>query len=136
MILETVLERSHIRIKGQICLFYIAKDLAHKIKDSRKEKDLDIGKYMIKFMIFQSGKNLVNPRENCGPTARIIIGEHENEIIDIMLEKITSLYSDDAIISNFLSLQKRLRKEAFLYLYDPKVEKNSNKAEYHLPILS
>ena len=33
-----------IRIKRQRCLFHIEKDLAHRIKDSRKEKDLDMAK--------------------------------------------------------------------------------------------
>ena len=57
-ILETVSESIHIRIKRQRCLFHIEKDLAHRIKDSRKEKELDMAKRLIKFMYFQNRKNL------------------------------------------------------------------------------
>jgi hypothetical protein len=55
---------------------------------------------------------------------------------DIMLEKITSLYGDDSIISNFLSFLRRYRKEVFLYLEDHMVEKTSDKAEQHFSIQS
>ena len=52
-----------------------------------------------------------------------------------MLEKITSLYGYDSIISNFLSFLKRYRKEVFLYLEDPMVEKTSDIAEQHFSII-
>ena len=135
-ILEEVSEKIHIRIKRQRCLFHIEKDLAHRIKDSRKEKDLDMAKRMIKFMFFQTERNLRNLGKNSDPIARIITGKNEKEIVDIMLEKITSLYGDDSIISNFLSFLRRYRKEVFLYLEDHMVEKTSDKAEQHFSIQS
>ena len=135
-ILETVSERFHIRIKRQRCLFHIEKDLAHRIKDSRKEKELDMAKKMIKFMFFQNRKNLMNLGRNSDPISFLIAGKNEKQIVEIMLEKITSLYGYDPIISNFLSFLKRNRKEVFLYLQDPMVEKTSDIAEQHFSIQS
>ena len=40
-VLETVVSGMSMVIKGQRCLFHIEKDLAHKIKEAEKEKDLD-----------------------------------------------------------------------------------------------
>ncbi|MGC8506581.1 MAG: transposase, partial [Thermoplasmata archaeon] len=135
-ILEAVSERINIRIKRQRCLFHIEKDLAHRIKDSHKEKDLDMAKRMTKFMFFQTERNLRNLGKNSEPIGKLIKGRNEKEIVDIMLEKITSLYGYDSIISNFLSFLKRYRKEVFLYLQDPMVEKTSDKAEQHFSIQS
>ena len=135
-ILETVSERFHIRIKRQRCLFHIEKDLAHRIKESRKEKELDMAKRLIKFMFFQNEKNLMNLGRNRYPIAALIAGKNETDTVNIMLEKITSLYGYDPIISNFLSFLKRNRKEVFLYLQDPMVEKTSDIAEQHFSIQS
>ena len=135
-ILETVSERIHIRIKRQRCLFHIEKDLAHRIKDSRKEKELDMANRLIKFMFFQNRKNLMNLGRNSDSIAALIAGKNEKQIVEIMLEKITSLYGSDYIISNFLSFLKRNRKEVFLYLQDPMVEKTSDVAEQHFSIQS
>ena len=66
-------------------MFHIEKYLAHGIKDSRKEKDLVMAKRLIRYMFFQN----------------------EKQIVEIKLEKITSLYGYDSIISNFLSFLKR-----------------------------
>ena len=66
----------------------------------------------------------------------IITGKNEKQIVEIMQEKITSLYGYDPIIANFLSFLKRNRKEVFLYLQDPMVEKTSNIAEQHFSIQS
>ena len=49
-IFETVSEKMHIRIKMMRSMFHIEKDLAHRIKDSRKEKDLDMAKRLIRYM--------------------------------------------------------------------------------------
>ena len=49
-ILEAVSEKMHIRIKMMRSMFHIEKDLAHRIKDSRKEKDLDMAKRLIRYM--------------------------------------------------------------------------------------
>ena len=67
---------------------------------------------------------------------RIITGMNKKQIVEIMLEKITSLYGYDPIISNFLSFLKRHRKGLFLYLQDPMVGETSDIAEQHLSIKS
>ena len=100
-------------------MFHIEKDLAHKIKD------LDMAKRLIRYMFFQNEKNLMDLGRNREPITRIITGMNEKQIVEIMMEKITSLYGYDSIISNFLSFLKRHRKEVFLYLQDPMVEKTS-----------
>ena len=135
-ILETVSEMIHIRIKRQRCLFHIEKDLAHRIKDSRKEKDLDMAKRLIRYMFFQNEKNLTDLGRNREPIAGLITGKNEKQIVEIMLEKITSLHGYDSIISNFLSFLKKHRKEVFLYLQDQMVEKTSDIAEQHFSIQS
>ena len=66
--------------------------------------------------------------------ACLIAGKNEKQIVEIMLEKITGLHGYDPIISNFLSFLKRNRKEVFLYLQDPMVEKTSDIAEQHFSI--
>jgi len=95
-----------------------------------------MGKRMIKFMFFETEWNLRNLGKNSDPIARIITGKNEKDIVDIILEKITSLYGDDSIISNFLSFLRRYRKEVFLYLEYHIVEKTSDKAEQHFTIQS
>ena len=67
---------------------------------------------------------------------RYMFFQNEKQIVEIMLEKITSLYGYDPIIANFLSFLKRHRKEVFLYLQDPIVEKTSDIAEQHFSIQS
>ena len=135
-ILEAVSEKMHIRIKRQRCLFHIEKDLAHRIKDSRKEKELDMAKRLIRYMFFQNEKNLTDLGRNREPIAGLITGKNEKQIVEIMLEKITSLYGYDPIISNFHSFLKTHRKEVFLHLQDPMVEKTSDIAEQHFSIQS
>ena len=76
--------------------------------------DLDMAKRLIRYMFFQN----------------------EKQIVEIKLEKIISLYGYDSIISNFLSFLKKHRKEVFLYLQDPMVEKTSDIAEQHFSIQS
>ena len=84
----------------------------------------------------QPAITLRNLGSNSDPIERITRGMTEREIVEIMLEKITSLYGYDSIISNFLSFLKRYRKEVFLYLQDPMVEKTSDIAEQHFSIQS
>ena len=48
------------RIRRQRCLFHIEKDLAHNIKVSNKEKELDPAKRLVKYMFFQNETNLKN----------------------------------------------------------------------------
>ena len=88
-------------------MFHIEKDLAHRIKDSRKEKDLDMAKRLIRYMFFQNEKNLMDLGRNREPIACLIAGKNEKQIVEIMLEKITSLYGYDPIIANFISFLKR-----------------------------
>ena len=59
-VLETVVSGMSMVIKGQRCLFHIEKDLAHKIKEAKKEKDLDMTRKLIRYMFFQTEKNLKN----------------------------------------------------------------------------
>ena len=66
----------------------------------------------------------------------ISFGMGEREIVEIMLEKINSLYGGDRIISGFLSFVRKHRKEVFLYLENPEVEKTSDIAEQHFSVQS
>ena len=50
-------------------------------------------------------------------------GKSEEEIVEIMLDKIRSLYGEDIVIHRFLSFVKKHRNEVFLYLEDPELEK-------------
>ena len=64
----------NIRIRRKRCLFHIEKDLAHRIKDSHKEKELDMAKKLVKFMFFQNEKNLNTLGKN-SESMRDLIGE-------------------------------------------------------------
>jgi hypothetical protein len=133
-VLEIVSAGLNVRIKRQRCLFHIEKDMAHRIKDSHREKELDMAKRMIKYMFFQNEKNLRNLVKNSELVRKLTEGRPEREIVEIMLDKIGSLYG--VIISGFLSFVKKHRKEVFLYLENPEVEKTSDKAEQHFSIQS
>ena len=97
----------HIRIKMLRSMFHIEKYLAHGINGSRKEKDLDMTKRLIRYMFFQNEKNLMDLGRNREPIACLIAGKNEKQIVEIMQEKITSLYGYDPIIANFISFLKR-----------------------------
>ena len=135
-VLETVSAGLNVRIRRQRCLFHIEKDMAHRIKDSHRENDLDMAKRMIKYMFFQNEKNLRNLGKNSEPVRKLTEGRPEREIVEIMLDKIRSLYGGDMIISGFLSFVRKHRKEVFLYLENHEVEKTSDKAEQHFSIQS
>lgn len=126
----------NIRIRRQRCLFHIEKDLAHKIKDSHREKDLDMAKKLIKFMFFQNEKNLHALGKNSESMRNLINGKDEKEIVNMIIYKINSLYGEDSIIKSFLTFVRRYRKEVFLYLKNPEVEKTSDKAEQHFSVQS
>ena len=85
-------------------------------------------------MSFQNQKNLMGLERNSDPIAFLIAAKNEKQIVEIMLEKITSLYGYDPIISSFLSFLKRHRKEVFLYHRDTMVEKTSDIAEQHFSV--
>jgi hypothetical protein len=72
-------------------------------------------------------------RSNSNPKA-LISAKNEKQIVEIMLKKITSLYGYDSITSNFMSFLKKHRREVFLYLKDPMVEKTSDKTEQHFSV--
>ncbi len=134
--LEKVSAGLNVRIRRQRCLFHIEKDMAHRIRDAHKEMDLDMPKHMIKYMFFQNEKNLRNLGKNSEPVRKLTEGRPEREIVEIMLDKIRSLYGGDRIISGFLSFVRKHRKEVFLYLENPEVEKTSDLAEQHFSIQS
>ena len=135
-ILEEVSERMHIPIRRQRCLFHIEKDLAHRIRDAKKESELDGAKRLIKYMFFQSETNLKKLGKNMNAILNLTRGKDEKEIVDIILSKIRSLYGGDPLFSDFLSFVKKNRKEVLLYLEDPMVEKTSDIAEQHFSIQS
>ena len=134
--LEKVSAGLNVRIRRQRCLFHIEKDMARRIRDAHKEMDLDMPKHMIKYMFFQNEKNLRNLGKNSEPVRKLTEGRSQREIVEIMLDKIRSLYGDDRIISGFLSFVRKHRKEVFLYLENPEVEKTSDLAEQHFSIQS
>ena len=134
--LEKVSAGLNVRIRRQRCLFHIEKDMARRIRDAHKEMDLDMPKHMIKYMFFQNEKNLRNLGKNSEPVRKLTEGRPEREIVEIMLDKIRSLYGGDRIISGFLSFVRKHRKEVFLYLENPEVEKTSDLAEQHFSIQS
>ena len=93
---------------------HIEKVLAHRIKDSSKEKELDMAKKMIRFLFLQNEKNLMDLGRNSDPIADLVSAKNKTDRVDIMLEKVTSQYGYDSTIPNFLSFMKRNRKEVFL----------------------
>ena len=66
----------------------------------------------------------------------LIEGKDEREVFEIILYKLNSLKDEDSIIRSFLNFLKKNRKEAFLYLDNPEVEKTSDKAEQHFSVQS
>ncbi|MCL4341573.1 MAG: hypothetical protein M1431_05725, partial [Candidatus Thermoplasmatota archaeon] len=56
-VLDTVSAGLNVRIRRQRCLFHIEKDMAHRIKDSHRENDLDMARKLIKYMFLQNEKN-------------------------------------------------------------------------------
>jgi len=77
-----------IRIKRQRCLFHIEKDLAHRIKDSGKEKELDMAKKLIKFMFFQGEENIIKLGRNSESMRKLTYGKGEKEIVQIVMQKL------------------------------------------------
>ena len=136
---ESVLSRASVimgkSINRQRCLFHIEKDVAHRIKEERKENELDGAKKLIKFMFFQNRKNLENLGKNKEAVVKLIDGKIEKEVVELIMKKLTSLYGGDKIISDFIYFVKKHRNEVFLYLRNPGVEKTSDLAEQHFSIL-
>ena len=128
------------RIRRQRCLFHIEKDLAHNIEDSHREEELEPAKRLVKYMFFQNGTNLNKLGKNKEAVLKLTEDKSEDksesEKVDLLLEKIESMYGEYPEIRKFLDLIKRHRKEVFLYLKNPEVEKTSDKAEQHFSIQS
>ncbi|MEM0134182.1 MAG: hypothetical protein QXU18_02995 [Thermoplasmatales archaeon] len=133
-VLKEVSSCLNVRISRQRCLFHMEKDLAHRIRDARKESELDGAKRLIRYMFFQSDANLNKLWNNMNAILNLIMDKDEKEIVDLVMDKIRSLYGGDRIIASFLTFVKRHRKEVFLYLEDPLVEKTSDIAEQHFSI--
>ncbi len=133
-VLKTVSSGLNIQIRRRRCLFHNEKDLPHWIKDAKMEEHLDMAKRLARYMFFQNETNLKKPGKNRDAVMKLTEGMSEKEIVEIMLEKIDSLYGGDRIMAGFLAFVKSHRKEVFLYLDDSMVEKNSDKAEQHFSI--
>ena len=110
--------------------------LSHEIKNAHKDKELEPAKKFVKYMFFQSERNLNRLRKNKESMVRLTEGKSESEIVNIILEIIQSMYGEDIIITRFLDFIIKYRKEVFPYLKDPNVKKTSDKAEQHISIQS
>ena len=135
-VLEMVSAGLNVRIRRQRCLFHIEKDLAHRIKDAKMEDHLDMAKRLIRYMFFQNMTNMDRLGKNRDAVMKLADEKSESEIVDLILYKISSLYGDDPIIGSFLAFVRKHRKEVFLYLKNPEVEKTSDIAEQHFSIQS
>ena len=93
------------------------------------EVHLEMAKKLAKYMFFQNKTDLDRLEKNGDAVLKITEGMSEKEIVEIMQEKINSLYGNYRIISSFLTFVRKHRNEAFLYLDDNMVEKTSDKAE-------
>ncbi len=106
------------------------------MRETVQDKELEPAKNLVKYMFFQSQRNLDGLGKNRESIINLIQGKGESEIMNIILEIIQSMYGEDIIIERFLDFIIKHRKEVFLYLKDPNVEKTSNKAEQHFSIQS
>ena len=100
------------------------------------EVHLEMAKKLAKYMFFQNKTDLDRLEKNGDAVLKITEGMSEKEIVEIMQEKINSLYGNYRIISSFLTFVRKHRNEAFLNLDDNMVEKTSDKAEQHFSIQS
>jgi len=124
------------RIRRQRCLFHIEKDLAHNIKVSNKEEELDPAKRLVKYMFFQNGTNMNKLGKNKDAVLKLTEGRNESEKVDLIMEIMEIMYGEYAEIRKFLDFIRKHRKEVFLYLKNPEVEKTSDRAEQHFSIQS
>ena len=124
------------RIRRQRCLFHIEKELAHNIKDSHMEEELEPAKRLVKYMFFQNETNLNKLGKNREAVLKLTDGMNESEKDDLILGKIESMYGEYRSIRKFLDFIRKHRNEVFLYLRFPEVEKTSDKGEQHFSIQS
>ena len=95
-----------------------------------------MAKKLIRFMFFQNEKNLNAFGKNSESMRDLIKGKDEREIVEIVLYKLNSLYGEDSIIRSFLNSVSKNKKEVFLYLDNPEVEKTYDKEEQHFSVQS
>lgn len=88
-------------------MFHIEKDLDHNIKDAKMEDQIQITKRMIKYMLFQNEHDMRKLRKNSDSMRKITEGKNEKEIVEIVLNKLNSLYADNQINSGFLRFKTR-----------------------------
>ena len=81
-----------------------------------------------------SGEETCQRGKNKEAVLKLTDGKNETEKVGLILERIESMYGEYPEIRKFLDLIKRHRKEVFLYLKNPEVEKTSDKAEQHFSI--
>lgn len=79
-------------IKRHLFLFHIEKDLAHKIENAKREKDLDMTKKLIRYMFFQTEKNLKNLGNTMESVIKLTDGKNEGEIVGIIMDKVMKSY--------------------------------------------
>ncbi|MEM4091392.1 MAG: hypothetical protein QXQ46_11760 [Thermoplasmatales archaeon] len=135
-VLDRVLVLSGLTIKRQRCLFHIENDLAHKIKEEHRERELDLAKRLIKYMFFQIDENMRKRGEYSEVVSRNVEGKSERDVVHYIITVLNTHYGDDPIISKFLSFLQDSRKEVFLYLENHLVEKTTGIAEQHFSIMS
>jgi len=111
------------RIRRQRCLFHI-------------EKELEPAKRLVKYMFFQNGTNMNKLGKNKDAVLKLTDGKNESENVDLIMEIMESMYGEYAEIRKFLDFIGKHRKEVFLYLKNPEVEKTSDRAEQHFSIQS
>jgi len=95
-----------------------------------------MAKRMINFMFFQNGTNMNKLGKNRDAVLKLTEGRNESENVDLIMEIMESMYGEYAEIRKFLDLIGKHRKEVFLYLKNPEVEKTSDRAEQHFSIQS
>ena len=135
-VLKETSRKMGIRIRRQRCLFHIEKDLAHKIGGAHREKELDLTKKLIKFMFFQNSVNLKKIGRYSEVVSRNMEGRSEKDVVQYIIHLLDTYYGDDPIVSRFISFIHDSKKEVFLYLEDPDVEKTSDLAEQQFSIQS
>ena len=67
-------------------------------------------------MFFHNHKNLENLGMNKEAVVKLRDGKIKKEVVEIIMEKLISLYGGDKIISDFLDFVKKHRNDGFLYL--------------------
>ncbi|MEM0136023.1 MAG: hypothetical protein QXU18_12495, partial [Thermoplasmatales archaeon] len=112
-VLKEVSSCLNVRISRQRCLFHMEKDLAHRIRDARKESELDGAKNIIRYMFFHNETNLKKLGKSRDAILNLTRGNDEKEIVDLVMDKIRSPCGDDRLISDHLRFVKKHRNEVF-----------------------